>query len=168
VERCEVCGFAWEEVAVDDIDGRLRAGTERIADLLARAPDRATVQPTPGRWSALEYAGHVRDVLLMLRDRMVVGMVEDEPDFKPMYRDQRVDEGLYAADTVGTMTSELAVATALFTRLFGAVAPDDLQRPVRYGFPDPERRTLLWMGQQAVHEVEHHGADIAENLGVTG
>ena len=99
-----MCGFAWEEVAVDDIDGRLRSGTERIADLLAGAPDRATVQPTPGRWSALEYAGHVRDVLLMLRDRMVVGMVEDEPEFKPMYRDQRVDEGLYAADTVGTMT----------------------------------------------------------------
>ena len=66
------------------------------------------------------------------------------------------------------MTSELAVATALFTRLFGAVAPDDLQRSVRYGFPDPEHRTLLWMGQQAVHEVEHHGTDIAENLGVTG
>lgn len=163
-----MCGFAWEEVAVDDIDGRLRSGTERIADLLAGAPDRAIVQPTPGRWSALEYAGHVRDVLLMLRDRMVVGMVEDEPEFKPMYRDQRVDEGLYAADTVETMTAELAVATALFTRLFGAVPPDDLQRSVRYGFPDPEHRTLLWMGQQAVHEVEHHGTDIAENLGVTG
>jgi DinB superfamily len=168
VERCEVCGFAWEAVAVGDIDGRLRAGTQRIAELLTAAPDRATVQPTAGRWSALEYAGHVRDVLLMLRDRMVVGMVEDEPEFKPMYRDQRVDHGLYAADSVASMTSELPVATELFTRLFAALAPGDLQRPVRYGFPDPERRTLLWMGQQAVHEVEHHGSDIAENLGVTG
>ena len=54
----------------------------------------------------------------------------------------------------------------MFVRLFDAIDPALLPRPVQYGAPNPAPRTLLWMGQQAVHEVEHHGADIAENLGV--
>lgn len=34
---------------------------------------------------------------------------------------------------------------------------------VQYGFPDPQTRTLLWMGLQAIHECEHHLGDIEEN-----
>jgi hypothetical protein len=148
----------------EEVGPRIAAGTARIADLLAGAPADAAVRPAPGRWSAMEYAGHVRDVLTMLRDRVVLGIVEDNPAFKPMYRDERVDLGLYAADTVDDLAAELAMATAMFTRLFGSVDPGALDRPVQYGYPDPAQRTVLWMGQQAVHEVEHHGDDIAENL----
>jgi hypothetical protein len=35
---------------------------------------------------------------------------------------------------------------------------------VHYGFPDLLSRALLWMGQQAAHEAEHHLADITENI----
>jgi DinB superfamily len=169
MERCEGCGFAWDEVAVGEIPGRLEAGTGRIGTLLAHAGDAARERPTPGRWSALEYAGHVRDVLLMLRDRLVVGLIADDPSFTPMYRDERVDRGLYDRDAIETMRDELDVACALFARFLVALPPVDLTRPVQYGFPAPTRRSLLWMAQQAVHEVEHHGDDIAENLsGHTG
>jgi hypothetical protein len=166
VETCEVCGFAWEAVSREDVGSRIAAGTSRIAAMLASDVERSAVRPTAGRWSAMEYAAHVRDVLTMLRDRVVVGIVEDDPAFKPMYRDERVDLGLYAADTVDALTVELATATGMFTRLFEAIEPELLGRPVQYGFPSPARRTVLWMGQQAVHEVEHHGDDIAENLGL--
>jgi hypothetical protein len=151
-------------VGREEIGARIAAGTARIAELLAGAPADAAVRPAPGRWSAMEYAGHVRDVLTMLRDRVVLGIVEDNPSFKPMYRDERVDLGLYAADTIDDLAGELAVATAMFTRLFASVDAAGLERPVQYGFPNPAQRTVLWMGQQAVHEVEHHGDDVAENL----
>jgi DinB superfamily len=166
VESCEICGFAWESVGREEVGPRIEAGTARIASLLAADPERASVRPSPQRWSALEYAGHVRDVLTMLRDRLVVGLVEDDPTFKPMYRDERVDLGLYRDETVDDLAGELGTATRMFNRLFESVDPQHLGRPVQYGFPSPARRTLLWMGQQAVHEVEHHGDDIAENLGL--
>lgn len=51
----------------------------------ASAPTR---RPSPDRWSANEYAAHVRDVLLTIRDRLVIGLVEDNPRFKPVYRDE--------------------------------------------------------------------------------
>lgn len=159
-----MCGFAWERVGRDEIVPRVDAGTAEIASLIVADSDRSAIRPTADRWSATQYAAHVRDVLQTLRDRIVIGIVEDEPTFLPMYRDERVAMGLYDADTAEAVAGELRSATAMFARLFDAVDPALLSRPVQYGVPTPTRRSLLWMGQQAVHEVEHHKADIVENL----
>ena len=169
MEHCADCGFAWASVSREAIVPRVEAGTAAISQLLAGDPDGAGVRPSIPRWSATEYAAHVRDVLITLRDRLVVGLIEDVPSFTPMYRDERVALGLYRSDTVSAVADELGAATAMFSRLFDAIDPSQLSRHVLYGFPAPMERSLLWMGQQAVHEVEHHGSDIAENLaGVAG
>ena len=164
MERCEDCGFAWDEVGHGEIGRRITSGTAAIADLLTAEPVRARERPGPERWSMLEYGAHVRDVLLTLRDRLVVGLIENDPGFKPMYRDERVDLGLYRAENPDDVASELAAATAMFVRLFEAIDEATLSRPVQYGYPGPVQRTLLWMAQQAVHEVEHHRNDIDEDL----
>ena len=66
-----------------------------LARLLRSAPNVASARPTPDRWSILEYGAHVRDVLLVFRDRFVVGVVAEGPELTPMYRDERVDRGMY-------------------------------------------------------------------------
>ena len=168
MEQCEVCGFVWETVERHEIGARVAAGCAAIEDMIAADTKRSGVRPTAQRWSATEYAAHVRDVLITLRDRLVIGLVEDDPSFRPMYRDERVELGLYRADTAGSIAAELRAAQAMFVRLFDAIDPGQLNRSVEYGWPNPARRSLLWMGQQAVHEVEHHGSDIAENLAQVG
>lgn len=112
----------------------------------------------------IEYGAHVRDVLLITRDRLVIGLVEEHPGFKPLYRDERISLGLYRAETMTTVAEELGWAAAMFLRLFEAIAPEQLSRSVHYAFPSPASRTLLWMGQQVVHEIEHHHGDILEDL----
>ena len=164
VETCEDCGFAWEAVPHDQIGTRVVSAAVTIADLLRAASGEAAGQrPEPDRWSMTEYGAHVRDVLLTLRDRCVIGLVEDDPGFAPMYREERVTLGLYRHDNPSAVAAELEASAAMFVRLFDAIADDALDRPVRYGFPDPMPRTIRWMGQQAVHETEHHRADIEEN-----
>jgi hypothetical protein len=81
-----------------------------------------------------------------------------------MYSAERVTLGLYAGDTVAAVAPEVVAAAAMLARLFDAIDPSALERPVQYGFPDPERRTLLWMGRQAVHECEHHLGDMRANV----
>jgi DinB superfamily len=159
-----VCGFVWDEVPDGDVGPRLRAGIEMLARLLRNTPDVATTRPTPDRWSMLEYGAHVRDVLLVLRDRFVVGVVMDNPGFTPMYRDERVDLGLYAGEEPGAVATELEVAGALLTRMVEALSPEQLDRTCQYGYPGPSTRTLRWMAAQAVHEIEHHLADVEQNL----
>ena len=166
MERCEGCGFAWESVPASQIGARLEVGVDEIVDLLDEADEAglATTRPEPQIWSALEYAAHVRDVLLGIRDRLVTIAVEDEPESRPIYRDHRVDMGMYARDTPAVLRVELPVSAALFVRSFHAFTPDQLARTVRYGYPAPAVRTMLWACQQAVHEVEHHRSDIAAVL----
>src|SRR4051794_34185321 len=107
METCSICGFAWETVAAAEVGDRIRAGTAGIAAAVSAAPERAGVRPSPERWSALEYTAHVRDVLLHVRDRIVIALVEDEPTFKPLYREERVDLGLYALDTTTVVLTEV-------------------------------------------------------------
>ena len=154
----------WESVPRDVIVSRVAAGTAAIADMIIDDTKCSAIRPAAGRWSATEYAAHVRDVLITLRDRLVIGLVEHDPSFKPMYRDERVDLGLYRGDTADAVADELRTVAAMFVRLFEAIDPRQLDRPVEYGWPRPARRSQLWMAQQAVHEVEHHRSDIAENL----
>ena len=164
VESCDDCGYVWDEVSREAIILRVPDGCQAIVSLLEAEPVRSVVRPSPERWSMLEYAAHVRDVMLSVRDRLVVGIVEDDPGFKPMYREERVDLGLYSADSAAEVAREVDAAGAMLGRLFAAIDPALLGRTVQYGFPDPIQRTLLWMGQQVVHEVEHHLGDIEQDL----
>jgi hypothetical protein len=164
MELCDECGFDFDLVPRDDITRRVKAGAHAAADELAGATSIALRRPTPERWSAVEYGAHARDVLLIIRDRLVIGLVEDNPGFKPAYRDERLSLGLYRRDTADEIAVELRAAAAMFARLFDEIDPELLPRIVQYGFPDPSQRTLLWMGRQATHEVEHHLGDIQENL----
>ena len=163
METCEDCGFALATVPAEQVGPRTLAGTTAIAPLLRRESTTGLLRPSPARWSMVEYGAHVRDVLLILRDRCIIGLVEDDPGFKPMYRDERVDLGLYRTEAVAPVAAELEATATMFVRLFDAVDPAMLDRPVQYGFPNPLARTVGWMGQQAVHEVEHHLGDIEEN-----
>jgi hypothetical protein len=164
-EACPDCGFVWEAITRDDVFRRVHRGIDRVTDLLLDEGDELYERPIPERWSAVEYTAHLRDVLVMMRDRLVIGLVEDTPSFAPMYRDERVDLGLYRREQAGELAEELRRAGDMFTRLFGSIEPAALNRPVIYNYPSPTQRTLLWMGQQVVHEVEHHATDIEQNVG---
>ena len=122
-------------------------------------------RPEPATWSALEYGCHVRDVLYNLRDRIVVGLAEDNPVPKAMFADLRIERGLYAADDPATLAAELDLAGGLFARTVAALDAEALARPIFYGWPTPATRTLLWVAAQALHETEHHLADVTECAG---
>ena len=99
VEACEVCGFEWDAIEAGDVPVRLRVALAGWVALLESGDAALGVRPSSGVWSVMEYGAHVRDVLLNLRDRIVVGLAEDHPVPKPMYQDVRIANGLLAADT---------------------------------------------------------------------
>jgi DinB superfamily len=160
VERCEVCGFAWDDVSAEEVPARVSAAAAAIAALIRRGGPAVVDRPEPATWSALEYGCHVRDVLYNLRDRIVVGLAEDNPVPKAMFADVRIGHGLYAADEPTTLATELELAGGLFARTVSALDADSLARPIFYGWPTPATRTLRWVAAQALHEAEHHQTDI--------
>jgi hypothetical protein len=163
-EHCEGCGFVWDDIDAAEIGPGVRVSTTAIADRITAAGDRAARRPAPDRWSVLEYAAHVRDVLTNVRDRIVQTLVEDDPQYAMLWRDQRVDLGLYVGDDAAEVAAEVLAAGSLFARTFERIDPALLGRTGVYAYPVAAPRTVLWIAAQALHECRHHLADIDEDL----
>jgi DNA segregation ATPase FtsK/SpoIIIE, S-DNA-T family len=100
---CAQCGFTYGLLARAALPGSMRAQGRTVAQRVESGSDDLGTRRLAEEWSPLEYACHVRDVLVMQRDRLYVALVEDEPSFTPMYREERV-----AHHTVHEMTHHLA------------------------------------------------------------
>lgn len=164
-ERCEEgCGFEWDAADPDEIGRRIRGRAADIANLIAGIPS-ANVRTSPEVWSPLEYAGHVRDVLLNLRDRLVVAINEDNPLCKGLFGTPRIELGLYRGDEPALVAQELTTAAALFARTWDRIPTNLRTRTMVYGYPRLADRSLTWVAAQALHEVEHHLADVKAGSG---
>jgi hypothetical protein len=171
VTTCEQCGFVYEEVAVDDVAGRVRALGPRYRELLGPSgpdtghrPHADRVRPSLTTWSALEYACHVRDVLLMQRDRALVALVAECPSFPPMYREERVELARYEAQDLDEVAEQVAMAAELLALVFEGLLETQWQRPLIYNFPERTERDVAWLGRHTIHEGEHHLSDIRAAL----
>lgn len=156
---CAGCGFEYETVALEEVGPAIVAGAVALGAVIAAGGAAVRARPSPLVWSALEYACHVRDVLLVQRERILLGLRAEAPALVPMGRDERVEHDGYGEQDPRDVARQLDDAALLFTRLFGRLSASELARTVIYNFPAPAERTLAWLGVHTVHEVVHHLAD---------
>ncbi|HUC05243.1 MAG TPA: DinB family protein [Acidimicrobiales bacterium] len=164
VMTCSQCGFTYgahprTEVAVE-IE---RYGTE-FARRMGRDTHLLRFRPAADVWSALEYACHVRDVLLMQRDRLYVALVEDTPSFKPMYREERVSFDRYQDQDPSYVAVQIVMAARLFVNGLHGLSALQWRRPLMYGYPEPQQRDVEWMAHHTLHEAVHHLGDVDRQL----
>jgi hypothetical protein len=81
-----------------------------------------------------------------------------------MYREQRVTLARYNAQDPVEVVAQLATAAHLIAQVFETLDAAQLQRRCIYNFPAPTERSLLWVGQHAIHEGKHHFQDIARGI----
>ena len=164
--RCDDCGFEYGSVPQDQIVPRLHDLAGRYAEHLA---ERSTTdlghRPSPDVWSALEYACHVRDVMLVMRERVLLVLREPSPQaFTPMGRDERVGHDRYAEQSPDDVARQLVDAAAMLTFVFEGMDDDSWTLTCIYGYPAPAERPLAWVAQHTVHEAQHHLADLVASL----
>jgi hypothetical protein len=168
VERCAECGFVYDDHPRDIVVAELASLGPRYRERLEPDdPGRLSAlrrRPGPDVWSALEYAGHVRDVLLAQRERLFLALVEEGPSFAPIYRDRRAELARYAEEDPAVVTDELEMAAHLFARSLAGLDPAAWDRTCTYNYPEPVVRTVAWLAAHTLHEGEHHLADIDRGL----
>jgi hypothetical protein len=162
VEYCDDCGFVYEQVAPAEVPAILRALGAQYADVLLRpeAQPILTARPAAGVWSALEYACHVRDVLLVQRDRVLLALVEDTPSLARMHGDERVAVAGYQRQGAADVAAQLQMAADLMATLFEGLSSQHLDRRCIYNFPESTEHDVRWLGRHTVHEVTHHLGDV--------
>ena len=164
MDRCDECGFEYDldlaagaGTAIADGAGELAAIlTDDGADLRARRD--ANI------WSPLEYACHVRDVLMVQRERVLAARRMDRPSFDPMGRDERVEHDGYAEQDPLAVARQLTDAAHLFANDLSRLGPTDWERTVMYNYPATFERSLRWVAVHTVHELHHHLLDVRRQL----
>ena len=166
VERCDECGFVYESLETGEIGSTIRGLAQQVASELVRPAVSGSIgtRPAPEIWSALEYGCHVRDVLLVQRERVLLALVEERPSFARMYRDERVSLAGYAGERPSDVADHLTLAADLFGRVIDGLTPEQLARTGIYNFPAPMDRDVAWLGRHTAHEATHHLGDVRSVL----
>ena len=157
---CPQCRFDYDSLDATSVHAALtEVGDEFQGRLLEPVGTSLRVRPREGVWSALEYACHVRDVLLVQRDRLYLALVEDTPSFPRMYRDERAVLARYNQCDPAVVAAQLGMAAALAADAFMVLDGSQWERLLVYNWPHPRELDVRWLGAHTVHEGRHHLED---------
>jgi hypothetical protein len=164
VQTCAHCGFSWATLTRAALAARMSGAVESFVNVMTVAGNDVATRPSAQRWSILEYGGHLRDVLLSIRERVVLASVLEVPVGTPIFRDERVDLGFYAADTAADVAAELQVVTYLLLKTVATLPEHFEDRKLIYSDRTPLEITISGALSNALHECEHHLGDATEDL----
>ena len=165
VERCQECGYDYDLAAATHAGHEIQAGVAELAELLTTtAAPRLAQRTAPQRWSPLEYACHVRDVLLTQRERVLLARRAHIPSAVPMGRDERVAHEGYAEQDPIEVAEELTMAARLLANVLRRLDTPDWELRLIYNWPQRTERTLRWVAANTLHDVRHHLLDIPRQL----
>ena len=157
-QRCPECGFLSAEVDPAALPSMIRANAGRWQAVLAR-PD-VRVRPNDDRWSALEYACHVRDVFRIYDERLELMLTEDDPLFANWDQDATAVEDRYNDQDPETVAAEIIAAGERLAAAFGSVGDAQWYRPGRRS--DGAAFTIDTFGRYFIHDPVHHLMDVGE------
>jgi hypothetical protein len=167
VIACTECGYTYAALPRPALAPSIALGGAQHAARLA--PSAAlTRHPAPDVWSPLDYACHVRDVLVVQRERIVRAQTEDQPVFPPMDRGRRVVEGAYNQQDPAQAAREQRDAATALAELLDGLDDRGWARTGVYNFPETAVRDVDWIARHTLHEVTHHLMDVDRTLGANG
>ncbi len=159
--ECGECGYRYDALSRDALPRALVGIGDQFSQLLTEVPSETLQRhPVPGAWSPLEYACHVRDVLVVQCGRIRQALEEHAPRFDTMRPEQRVTEQAYNQQQPNRVANELVeAAQALAGRLEG-LTDREWRRGGYYNWPADRLRTIEWIARHTVHEGRHHLLDV--------
>ena len=157
---CDECGFDASTVAVADVAGLVRRNAVAWRDVLAG--DDVAVRPSDDRWSALEYACHVRDVFRLYDERLKLMLANDDPTFTNWDQDVTAVDDRYNEQDPSRVAGEIDDAAAVFAASLDTLGPDDLHRGGTRS--DGATFTVDTFTRYMIHDPIHHLYDVGVQM----
>jgi hypothetical protein len=154
---CPECGLDARSLARDAVAGMIRSNASAWHDALAQ-PAGARHRPAPGKWSALEYGCHVRDVLRLYDQRLGLMLTQEGPRYPNWDQDATAVADRYGEQDPATVAAELAQAAETIAARFDALSPRQWQRTGSRS--DGAQFTVESFARYFVHDPVHHLYDV--------
>lgn len=161
---CAECGFEYDLTSAIQVSVLAPQCAIEYAELLSAAPEVLRRRVAPQLWTPLEYACHIRDVMLVQRERLLAARRSDAPVAEPMGREERVEHDGYMQQQPADVARQLQDATLLFTHALDQLRPGDWERTLTVPYPEAAERSLRWVAVHTMHEMRHHLFDIRSQL----
>jgi hypothetical protein len=152
---CPECGLDAQSFARAAVAGMIRSNAFAWRDALAAG---ARHRPAPGKWSALEYACHVRDVLRLYDRRLGMMLTLDGPQYPNWDQDATAVADRYQEQHPATVAAELSQAAETIATRFEALSSGQWQRTGSRS--DGAHFTVESFARYFVHDPVHHLYDV--------
>lgn len=159
-EPCDTCGFVYDLTLARSAGAAIILDADQLATIVESGIGDLTRRPAPATWSVLEYCCHVRDVLLVQRERVLLARRTVRPEVAAMGRDERVEHDGYPLQQPAAVARQLRDAASLFAGVLVRLDDEAWSRTLIYNYPEPTERDLAWVAVHTQHESHHHLADV--------
>jgi len=164
---CPECGFDSRTFPREQVPDLIRANAADWHELLTSAPGGLlATRPADDRWSAVEYACHVRDVFDLYDYRLSLMLDEDDPDFPNWDQDDTAVEQDYGSQDPVVVLEELEASARKLARNFATVEGDSWERTGNRS--DGAHFTVETFARYLVHDPIHHADDVRKGLAELG
>jgi hypothetical protein len=168
-DHCAECSFEAAAVTPPNAVGTVRALGGRYRAALHVTPDHdppdaLSRRPNAQTWSALEYTGHMRDVIALWGSALHQALTQERPQIQrpdPDIADRIADEQDYNRQDPAAVLDQLSANAERMAAKVAKVGPEDWQRAVVIG---GEPVTTLAIVRKVAHEGEHHLLDVGRCL----
>jgi len=153
---CPECGFDVRSFPRGEIGARLRANAADWPRLLS--DPRAGIRPSDDVWSALEYGCHVRDVLRLYDERLLMMLEDDDPAYPNWDQDETAVRERYSEQAPGQVARDLVAAAEGLAVRFDSVTDAGWDRTGTRS--DGARFTVETFARYLLHDPVHHVHDV--------
>ena len=159
---CDECGFDSSRLGRDQVGPLIRTNAQSWQVILARPRAQLSRRLREDRWSPLEYACHVRDVLLLFDERLELMLRVDIPRFPYWDQDQAALDAQYHDQDPIEIAPTLAAASNDLAWRFGQIKEASWER--RGIRSDGFEFTVDTLGCWVVRDGIHHLHDVTTDL----
>jgi hypothetical protein len=148
-------------MAIDTVIQSLRQLPDQVNAVLDGLPvERLRARPPSGGWSALEYLGHLRDLMAFHRWLIEEAMDHDCPILPPPDPDAAVETAGYREADPNELRPQFARRVDRLATLLSGLSPEALSRPLVLDRPID----VQLVARSALHEGYHHRGDLQRLL----
>jgi hypothetical protein len=154
---CPECGFDTQDFAVQAVPEMIMANAAAWQETLT-GPGDARTRPVPGKWSAVEYGCHVRDVFRLYDQRLELMLTDDDPLFSNWDQDATAIADRYQDQDPAEVAAALPEAAQALAARFAGVTGGQWQRTGRRS--DGASFTVETFARYLIHDPVHHLYDV--------